>query len=145
MSLLKQGGFGHVACPFRKTGSSHRARDDVFKLLLRKLEKDQPGPGSQAGYYETLPNSPITMCATLPAPQGSTGTETNCPLEAKDHLDLILDAIMTNPVNLQYDSTNGAFDFAPNPEAGASATSICRLRLTAKATFSAAVQSPPGN
>lgn len=83
---------------------------------LGNYEKDQPGPGAQAGYYETLATS-LTMCTTLPAPLGSTGTVTNCPIEATSHMDSLISYVFSNPVNLQYNSTTGTYDFAPNPEA----------------------------
>jgi len=83
---------------------------------LGNYEKDVPGPGAQAGYYETLATS-LTMCTTLPAPLGSTGTVTNCPIEATSHMDSLISYVFSNPVNLQFDPTTGTYDFAPNPEA----------------------------
>lgn len=79
-------------------------------------EVDPPGTGAPAGYYETVPTS-MNMCATLPAPAGQTGTVTNCPVEAVTHMDPFISYIFTDPVDLQFNSSTGGYNFVPNPEA----------------------------
>jgi hypothetical protein len=78
-------------------------------------EKDPPGPSAIQGYYETLMNAQITVCATRPVvqPNGVSQDQTNCAQVPSSHADPIFSYVMTDPVDLAYDTATGLFFLTP--------------------------------
>lgn len=103
--------FIFLKTPTGRLGLSALSLISFASCKIGNYVQNSAGPSSLAGFYETIPSGPITMCATLP--QGN-GTQTKCLVLPASHLDGLISGTLTDPVDLQYDATTGLFFLAPS-------------------------------